>query len=169
MHHNGALVVFGPKEEALLADLLLVDDQVPQPIDVGLVDSAPAWLAGLDVEAIDRREQIHDAIRLGNALAFVVIVLSRQFPRAKLMNSEAELAAMVERATAVLAVTKPSDVPRERAALDAAMDAQSRVWALVSRQHEEVWRYAALLYGRQVDELVPPLGSRLTPKRRAPS
>ena len=98
-----------------------------------------------------------------------IIVLSRQFPKAKLMKSEEELAAMVTRATALHSVVKPSDQPRERRALDDAMKMQSRVWTLLCQQYEEVWRYGALLYGRDVDAYVPSLGFRLAKRRGSKS
>ena len=127
----------------------------------GMINAVPMN----EVQLIKRGSGVIDAAQ--DVLA--IIVLSRQFPKAKLMNSEAELKAMVERATALLAVAKPIDQPRERGALDDAMEVQSRVWTLLCQQYEEVWRYGALLYGRDVDAYVPSLGFRLAKRRGSKS
>ena len=42
-----------------------------------------------------------------------------------------------------------------------------RVWTLLVRQYERVWKDGAFMYGRQVDEFVPPLGSRVVVKHKA--
>jgi hypothetical protein len=51
--------------------------------------------------------------------------------------------------------------------LAAAIDARSRFWTLVEARHEMTWRIGAWLWGRAVDEHVPPLQSRAVSRASA--
>ena len=42
----------------------------------------------------------------------------------------------------------------------AATDLQSRIWVLVQRQYRVLWQHGALIFGHEVSEFVPPLGTR---------
>jgi hypothetical protein len=54
--------------------------------------------------------------------------------------------------------TPPDNRPAP--ALAAAVDVRNRFWTLVDRRHEDMWKIGAWLWGRAVDEHVPPLQSR---------
>ena len=60
----------------------------------------------------------------------------------------------------------PADT-RPTPALAAAIDARSRFWTLVEQRHEMTWRIGAWLWGRAVDEHVPPLQSRTVSRAAA--
>jgi len=50
--------------------------------------------------------------------------------------------------------------PGEQPPLAKATDMRDRLWTLLSQRHDVLWRCGAWLYGRTVDERVPPLPSR---------
>lgn len=56
---------------------------------------------------------------------------------------------------------------RPAPALAAAIDARSRFWTLVEQRYEMTWRIGAWLWGRAVDEHVPPLQSRTVARAKA--
>jgi len=60
----------------------------------------------------------------------------------------------------------PTDT-RPAPALAAAVDARGRFWTLVEQRHEMTWRIGAWLWGRAVDEHVPPLQSRTASRAKA--
>ncbi len=51
--------------------------------------------------------------------------------------------------------------------LAAAVDVRSRFWTLVEARHAMTWRIGAWLWGRAVDEHVPPLQSRTVSRASA--
>jgi hypothetical protein len=85
----------------------------------------------------------------------------------KLLLQSTELAPMLARAKALRALVTPTGCrARPNNALDEAIAYQSRVWTLLKRQHELLWKEGAQLYGKAVDEYVIPLGSRKVHKRK---
>ena len=98
-----------------------------------------------------------------------IIALPEHYPalKGRLLNTPEELDQMVVRAKALLAVVKPTGLRRANHALDQHLDMQARVWTLLVRQYERVWKEGAFIYGREVDQHVPPLGSRVVVKHRA--
>ncbi len=84
------------------------------------------------------------------------------------MSTPQGLAEMVKRANALLALAKKVGA-RSRAAeaYHQALEVQSRIWKLVQIQHEELWVHGTQVFGRAVDEFVPPLGSRVFAKKVA--
>ena len=53
-------------------------------------------------------------------------------------------------------------------ALVKAIEMRDRLWTLLTRRHDMLWRCGAWLYGRAVDERVPPLPTRDVGNRRSP-
>ena len=115
----------------------------------------------IEVERIKAGSGLIDAAR--DVLAIVKLTEKYPVTKPKLMSTDKELKAMVKRANALLAVARRTG-SRDRAndSLARAQALQSRIWKLVVRQHEVLWVHGALLFGRDVDTYVPPLGSRLT-------
>lgn len=86
----------------------------------------------------------------------------------KLLLESKELDLMVDRAEALIDVLKPAAAPPlVNRRLERARDVQARVWTLLLRQHEVVWKQGAQLFGKAVDDAVPPLRSRVLRKRKA--
>lgn len=98
-----------------------------------------------------------------------IIELPSRYPvlEGKLLHSAKELDQMVQRAKALLAVVKPTSLRRTNDGYAEQLDLQARVWTLLVRQYERLWKDGAFLYGREVDEYVPALGSRVVVKHRA--
>ena len=96
------------------------------------------------------------------------MLLEGQYPltKSKLVIGRHKLEDMVQRAKKLLRVVRPSALRRVSVQLDEAMNTQSRVWTLLLRQYDVVWAYGALVYGRRVEEYVPPLGSRVVVIKR---
>lgn len=80
----------------------------------------------------------------------------------------------VERAAEVGAtlrrVLMPKGAPRAKPkpGEDSAVAIRDRFWTLFVHQHEQLWRAAAYLYGREVDEHVPALQSRAAVAKKSP-
>jgi hypothetical protein len=51
-------------------------------------------------------------------------------------------------------------------ALAAALDIRNRFWTMLSQRHEELWKVGAALFGKAVDEFVPPLQSRQLERKK---
>ena len=88
--------------------------------------------------------------------------------RGKVPVTPADVTACAQVGTQLLQVLRPVAAKRAATAkeLVAAVDARDRLWTLLERTWEaNVWRAGAWLYGRAVDEHVPPLGSRVVGKR----
>ena len=82
-------------------------------------------------------------------------------------------AGAAEVGSALLARLKPGGARRTRS-LDgdraARADARDRLWTLLVKRHAELWRAGAYLFGRAVDQHVPPLQSRaLRTRKKSPA
>ncbi len=130
-----------------------------------------AWeITGLvpkaEVDRIKAGQGVIDAAR--DVLAIVKLTSKYPVTKPKLMSTPQELAEMVKRANALLALAKKVGARSHAAeAYHQALEVQSRIWKLVQRQHEVLWIHGTQVFGREVDEFVPPLGSRVVAKKAA--
>jgi hypothetical protein len=58
---------------------------------------------------------------------------------------------------------------KSNASLDEALDHRDRLWTLLEDSYEEVWKMGAILWGRRVNEHVPPLLSRVAKPATKPT
>jgi len=97
-----------------------------------------------------------------------IIELTRNQAPKKWLFTQLELTQMEKRATDLLARLKPEGSHlTPNYALKAALDAQARVWTLLTYAHAELWAQGAQIYKRDVDDFVPALISRRASKRKA--
>jgi hypothetical protein len=103
-----------------------------------------------------------------DVLAIADLVERQPEVKAAFVGSGKSLEEKVGRAKALLDVLKPIGTnERPNHELEEALDFEARVWVLVQRQHEALWKDAARIFGRRVDDKVPSLTVRSS-TRRAP-
>ncbi len=103
-----------------------------------------------------------------DVVEFARLVEKYPATKATLITTPAELEMMTARAKEYLANARPPSFPvPKNHQLEAAVEWQSRVWTLLVKQHEQLWRYGAFIFGKQVDESVIPLGSRVRRGKKA--
>ncbi|RJS17060.1 hypothetical protein DRW03_28770 [Corallococcus sp. H22C18031201] len=125
-------------------------------------------LARAELEAAQdegRRDVVRDCAALARLMRRNEERFAGRSPVTPADVGEAELVA--EQLGALLAA--PAD-PRDREATPLLIEAtriRDRFWTLLTRRHDVLWRCGAWLYGRDVEERVPPLQSRPALVRQA--
>lgn len=87
--------------------------------------------------------------------------------KTKTAVTEADLREAELVGTELLQQLKPARARRDQKVTDAeaqALEARDRIWTLLVRRHEQIWKIGALIWGRDVDDHVPSLFST---RRRA--
>ncbi len=120
------------------------------------------------VDRIKAGKGIIDAAR--DVLAIVKLTSKYPVTKPKLMSTPQELGEMVKRANALLSLANKVGARSHAAeAYHQALELESRIWKLVTNQHEVLWKHGAQLFGHAVDEHVPALGSRVLMKKPVPA
>ena len=143
---------------ALYGDRELLMTQLELFARSGLVPVAEVERIKAGRGSIDAAQDIIDAVEL-----------LERYPaaRSKVVTPAAQLKQMVSDAKSYLSSTRRASFHAARnEAYAAALDTQSRVWTLVLRQHEQLWKYGCEIYGKDVDAHVLPLGSRVVINRK---
>lgn len=128
-----------------------------------------ALLGSLPQREVDRiREGRGQIDACQDVLAMVVLINRSTDLKKRSQVTQDALAEMKARAQQLLTLVRPADRRRRvSVTLTKALDTQARVWTLFVRQHDLLWQDAVRIFGRQVDEHVPALGSRVVSKRKA--
>jgi len=102
-----------------------------------------------------------------DVLAMIALFTDTPQKRWRNQVNQVALAQMTANAQTTLAVATPTGRRRRpNIVLVKALDTQARVWTLFVRQHDLLWQDAVRIFGRQVDDHVPRVGSRVLPKRK---
>lgn len=93
--------------------------------------------------------------------------------RAKTPVTSADTKRASELGTELLGLLRPmtsKGTKNESATLKSSLDARDRLFTLLVRGHDELWRAGAYLLGREVDQRIPALQSRyVAPRKPAPA
>jgi hypothetical protein len=82
----------------------------------------------------------------------------------------AEAAALGSELVGLLQTSTTRKKSKANPSLDEALDHRDRLWTLLEEGYELAWKMGALLWGRRVEEYVPPMLSRIAkPSSRSPS
>lgn len=81
----------------------------------------------------------------------------------------AEAATLGSELVALLQTSTTRKRAKVNASLDEALDHRDRLWTLLDDGYEGVWKMGAILWGRRVDEHVPPLLSRMATPTTKPT
>jgi hypothetical protein len=155
LHRDVEAASFGPlfaQAPRLRRKLLKAADALAE---AGLVSDA-------DAEQV-RRLGLQDVVEDCTAL---VALLRRN--EAKVAGHSPVTAADLDEAEQVAARLRGLLAPRGegQGSLEEAARIRDRFWTLLTQRHELLWRCGAWLYGREVDERVPPLQARYTARPR---
>ena len=80
-----------------------------------------------------------------------------------------EAATLGSELVALLQTSTTRKRAKANASLDEALDHRDRLWTLLHDGYEGVWKMGAILWGRRVDEHVPPLLSRMATPTTKPT
>jgi len=119
-----------------------------------------------EVESIRENRGPVDAAR--GVLAMIALLDRSLDMKKRSLVSDDALGEMKTRAQKLLTLAQPRGRRRRtNPELTRAIDTQARVWTLLVRQYDLLWQEAVRIFGRKVDDHVPPLGSRVLSKRKA--